>query len=72
MRLRYEDLACELESTAHKLADRLGVELSPSDVDRPANHVTTPSVTASVGRWLNELDPSDATVLTAIAERLGY
>jgi Sulfotransferase family len=72
MRLRYEDLACDLEGTAQQLADRLGVELSPSDVDRPEAHVTSASVAASVGRWRNELEPSDAAALTPIAERLGY
>jgi hypothetical protein len=72
VRLRYEDLACDLEGTAHQLADRLGVELSPSDVDRPEAHVTSASVAASVGRWRNELEPSEAAVLTPIAERLGY
>jgi len=72
MRLRYEDLACNLEETAHELADRLDIELSPSDVDRPAHHVTSPTAAASVGRYRSDLDPADAAALTAIAERLGY
>jgi hypothetical protein len=72
VRLRYEDLACDLESTAQRLAERLSVELDPSIVDRPALHVTTPSASASVGRWRDELNESEAAALTPIAERLGY
>jgi hypothetical protein len=72
LRLRYEDLACDLEGTAQRLAERLGLELDPSLVDRPAQHVTTVSAAASVGRWRQELNEADATELTPIAERLGY
>ena len=71
-RLRYEDLAGDLESTAQRLSERLGVELDPSQVDRPANHVTTLSAAASVGRWRDELSASEAAVLAPIADRLGY
>ena len=72
LRLRYEDLAIDLDTTAEMLGGYLGVELLPSDVDRPAQHVTTPSATASVGRWRSDLDEVDAAILTPIAERLGY
>jgi Sulfotransferase family len=72
LRLRYEDLACNLELTAGQLAERLGVQLAPSDVDRPEDHVTTASATASVGRWRSDLDAADAAALSAIARRLGY
>ncbi len=72
VRLRYEDLACDLEGTAQRLAERLGVELDPYAVDRLANHVTTPSAAASDGRWRDELSASEAAALTPIADRLGY
>lgn len=70
--LRYEDLVINLDTTAEMLSEHLGVALFPTDVDRPAQHVTTPSATASVGRWQSDLDEDDATTLTPIAERLGY
>ena len=72
LRVRYEDLALDLETTAEMLGDHLEVELVPSGVDRPTQHVTTPSATASVGRWRSDLDDDDAAALTPIAERLGY
>jgi hypothetical protein len=72
LRLRYEDLAIDLDLTAEMLGGYLGVELSASVVDRPAQHVTTPSAGASVGRWENDLDEFDAAILTPTAERLGY
>ncbi len=72
LRLRYEDLALNLDITAEMLGGHLGVELFSSDVDRPAQHVTTTSATASVGRWRTDLDEVDAAILTPIAERLGY
>jgi hypothetical protein len=72
IRLNYEDLACDLERTAHELADRLAVDLRPLDVERPAQHVTTESATASVGRWRKELQPAEAAVLAPVARRLGY
>ena len=72
LRLRYEDLALDLDTTAEMLGEHLGVELFSSDVDRPAQHVTTPSATASVGRWRSDLDDDDAATLTPIATRLGY
>jgi hypothetical protein len=71
LRLRYEDLAIDLDTAAAMLGECLGVELVSSDVDRPAQRVTTPSATASVGRWRNDLDEDEAAVLTPIAERLG-
>jgi hypothetical protein len=70
--LRYEDLALNLDTTAELLGEHLGVELFSSDVDRPEQHVTTPSAAASVGRWRGDLDEDDAATLTPIAERLGY
>ena len=72
LRLRYEDLALDIEATAEMLGEHLEVELVPSGVDRPAQHVTTPSATASVGRWRSDLDDDDAAALRPIAERLGY
>ena len=72
LRLRYEELVGDLETTAESLGDRLGVRLVPSDVDRPAQHVTTPSAAASVGRWRNDLNDVESATLTPIAERLGY
>jgi hypothetical protein len=52
LRLRYGDLVGDLEGTARALAARLNVELDPRCVGRPAEHVTTPSAAASVGRSL--------------------
>lgn len=72
LRLRYEDLACDLDDTAHLLAERLGVDLNPSAVDRPAQHVTTSSAKASVGRWRDDVTDADATQLAPVAARLGY
>jgi hypothetical protein len=72
LRLRYEDLACDLVSTAERLAERLGVDLDPLAIDRPAHHITTPSAAASVGRWRQELNESEAAALAPIADRLGY
>ncbi len=72
LRLRYEDLVGDLEGTAASLAARLDVELDPSGVGRPAEHVTTPSAAASVGRWRSDLSRAEADELTAVAERLGY
>jgi hypothetical protein len=72
LRLRYEDLALDLDATAEMLGEHFGVELVPMDVDRPMQHVTTPAATASVGRWRSDLDEEDAATLAPIAERLGY
>jgi hypothetical protein len=72
LRLRYEDLASDLEATANRLGERLGVELEWSAVERPAHHVTTPSVSASVGRWQSDLAEADVATLASIAQRLGY
>ncbi len=72
LRLRYEDLAIDLETTAERIGGHLGVEFFTSDVDRPAQHVTTPSATASIGRWRSDLDEDDAATLAPIAEQLGY
>ncbi len=72
LRLRYEELATDLETTAQNLSGRLGVELFVADVGRPSEHVTTPSAAASVGRWRNDLSEIEAAVLAPIAQRLGY
>lgn len=72
LRLRYEDLACDLDHTAQLLADRLGVDLEPSAVDRPSQHVTTTSAEASVGRWQDDLTDADVAPLASVAARLGY
>ena len=57
---------------AKLLAARLNVELDPRGVGRPAEHVTTPSAAASVGRWRRDLSSADADELKPAAERLGY
>jgi hypothetical protein len=72
LRLRYEDLVGDLEATAQLLAARLDVDLDPRSVDRPAEHVTTPSAAASVGRWRRDLSSAEADDLSSVAERLGY
>ncbi len=72
LRLRYEDLAGDLTGTAKVLSERLGVDLHPSAVDRPANHVTTASVAESIGRWRRDLTDADAAALASVVDRLGY
>jgi len=72
LRLRYEDLAGDLNTTARALAERLGVELRPELVDRPAHHVTTASVAASMGRWRSDLTDIEAAALAPVVDRLGY
>lgn len=72
LRLRYEDLAIDLVTVAQSLSERLGVELSATEVGRPAKHVTTPSAAASVGRWRSDLGEIEAAALQPIAQRLGY
>jgi len=72
LRLRYEDLVGDVERTAQLLAAHLDVELDPRRVDRPAEHVTTPSAAASVGRWRSDLSGAQADELALVAERLGY
>jgi hypothetical protein len=72
LRLRYEDLVGDVVGTAKLLAARLNVELDPGGVGRPAEHVTTPSAAASVGRWRRDLSSADADELKPAAERLGY
>ncbi len=72
LRLRYEDLVGDVKGTAQLLAMRLNVELDRRGVSRPSDHVTTPSASASVGRWRKELSSAEVTELRAVAERLGY
>lgn len=72
IRLRYEDLAGDPAGTARTLAARLGVTLDPAGIDRPAHHVTTPTVVASIGRWRTDLTPAEAQALEPLASRLGY
>lgn len=72
LRLRYEELATDLAASANRLSEHLGVELEWSSVARPAHHVTTPSLSASVGRWQRDLNEADIATLASIAQRLGY
>lgn len=72
LRLRYEDLAGDLVGTALVLSDHLGVELHPELVDRPAQHVTTASAEASIGRWRRELTAAEVATLAPVVDRLGY
>ncbi len=72
LRLRYEDVVGDLPGTAATLAARLGVRLDPAAVDRPPQHVTTPTAAASVGRWRHDITDADAAALALVVERLGY
>jgi hypothetical protein len=72
LRLRYEDLAGDVTSTARALSQRFGVDLRPEDIERPAHHVTTSSVERSIGRWRIDLTEADAALLAPVVERLGY
>jgi hypothetical protein len=55
--VRYEDLIRDPAAAADQLGVSLGLTLSPAALGGetiPANHRTTPSATASIGRWRRE------------------
>jgi hypothetical protein len=78
--VRYEDFAVDLPSTAEELDAWLGVVLDADIVNRQrdnmADHITTDSVTASIGRWRTDLDDDEASKIWHALEsrltRLGY
>lgn len=72
IRLRYEDLAADLDGTAEMLAEHLGVELRAEAVERVEHHVTTTSLEASIGRWHRDLTSAEADALAPVVRRLGY
>jgi hypothetical protein len=80
LRLRYEDFATDLARLAWTLGDWLGETLDAERVlrDRPQyrDHVTTPSVEASIGRWRRDLPRHEAEriwdELADHLEPLGY
>jgi hypothetical protein len=75
LQLRYEDFAVDLHDLATTLGDWLGEPLDAEQVlrDRPAfaDHVTTSSAAASIGRWREDLSSHHAErVWNALAEHL--
>jgi hypothetical protein len=67
--LRYEDLVRDPEASLRRVLDFVGVDASSTSVQRVLEaaacetpsmsfHRTTPSASASVGRWRHDLDPS--------------
>ena len=66
--VRYEDMAADLPAVARSLGGWLGVELDADVVlSRRADyqhHITTTSPEASIGRWRNDLPPSEADRVT--------
>jgi hypothetical protein len=62
MRVRYEELVCDLPGTARALGAWLGVELAAAavDADRESyrHHMTADDPKASIGRWRDELPRS--------------
>lgn len=78
--LRYEDVATDLHATAVTLGAWLGETLDAdavlADRDRYDHHVTTGSVTESIGRWRRDLRPDEAeriwSGLADLLEPLGY
>lgn len=78
--LRYEDVATDLPATAATLGAWLGETLDADAVlaerDRYDHHVTTGSVTESIGRWRRDLRPDEADAvwsgLADLLEPLGY
>jgi hypothetical protein len=65
--VRYEDFAVDLSSTAAELGAWLGVVLDADIVNRQrdtmADHITTNSVAASIGRWRTDLDDDEASMI---------
>jgi hypothetical protein len=78
--IRYEDLVHDMDGCVATLSSLLNVELDPQSAlsysGNMAHHATSPSAEDSVGRWRNELDPSDIAFierkLGAHMEKLGY
>jgi hypothetical protein len=77
--LRYEEWAIDLPGTAARVGEWLGVGLDArglADRAAMAEHVTTDSVEASVGRWRTDLPPGEAEqvweALGSRLEPLGY
>ena len=73
--LRYEDFARDLRSCAHRLEQWLDVAFDPLAVeqarDTMSHHRTTPSVDASIDRWVNELPREQADqIWAALGSRL--
>jgi hypothetical protein len=68
LQLRYEDLVADLDAVAGRLGSWLGVRLDAGAVEADVDHMTSPSPAASVGRWREDLDPSEAR---RIADALG-
>lgn len=70
--VRYEDLVTRLDDVARTLGTHLGVELDPAPViaqrEQYRHHMTSPSATASIGRWRRDLDPTEAEHLTSALE----
>jgi hypothetical protein len=77
LRLRYEDFAVDLHGTAETLGALFGLTLDPDMLTaRSDDHVTSPSVEASIGRWHRDLAKDVAerisTSLGPRLEALGY
>ena len=70
--VRYEDLVWDLDREADRIGAFLGIRLDPVTArakrSEMANHVTTETAEASVGRWHGELARTDVAVIEA---RLG-
>jgi hypothetical protein len=74
--VRYEDLALDIATTAARIGSWLDIDLNPTRVPAHLDHRTSPNVTASVGRWREELDPGVADFITQQLgpemQKLGY
>ncbi len=78
--VRYEDLATHLAVQAKRIGDWLGVELDAAQVetnrDDYRHHMTTNTVTESVGRWRHDLTPNEAQLISDtlrdLAKPFGY
>ncbi|MGD9792186.1 MAG: sulfotransferase [Acidimicrobiia bacterium] len=73
--VRYEDFAVDLESTATRIGEWLGVTLDADIVharrSQMAEHITTDSVQDSIGRWRTDLAPREAAAIwKALGDRL--
>jgi hypothetical protein len=73
--LRYEDVVRDPAGTAETLGRWLDLELDPSVFEQSrteiAQHLTTDSVEASIGRWTRSLDTAEADAIwDALADRL--
>ncbi len=80
LRVRYEDFVTDMASQAAKIGALLDVDLNVGAVtaDSPVleRHMTAESVEASIGRWRDELAPSEVSFierrLGASMRELGY